>query len=401
MATFIVLVCIYYGYHVSGGPVGVGKATAQSMVANILGIHVIGMVGTPAVLGRQRARADRRLSPAVRRSRWRAERCARLAALLRSGSRSSRSSSCCSTAGSTYVLHAQFSDAGQLVSGDLVTVAGHQVGSVGAITLRTTVSPTSSSTSAIEHHPDPRRARSPRSDSSASPGVANRFVGLALSRAGRSIASGGTLPSTQTRGIVDLDVFLDALTPQVRASIAADLRTGAYFVHQPTASQLNRLSRTSIPPSARPRSSAPRSWPTGSRSTGSSPRPRSSPARSRPTAGDLGGAVTSTAATLREVASQRAALGDAICVRPPSSSRARGCWRMSTTRSASWIRSSRTYSRCAPRLATLLTKGPAGSPGRDPDHRRRPGARPQCEIGAAGIPAGGDRAADEKAMQYH
>jgi phospholipid/cholesterol/gamma-HCH transport system permease protein len=51
MATFIVLVCIYYGYHVSGGPVGVGKATAQSMVANILGIHLIGLVGTQLFWG--------------------------------------------------------------------------------------------------------------------------------------------------------------------------------------------------------------------------------------------------------------------------------------------------------------------------------------------------------------
>jgi phospholipid/cholesterol/gamma-HCH transport system permease protein len=51
MATFIVLVCIYYGYNVTGGPVGVGKATAQSMVANILGIHVIGLVGTQLFWG--------------------------------------------------------------------------------------------------------------------------------------------------------------------------------------------------------------------------------------------------------------------------------------------------------------------------------------------------------------
>jgi phospholipid/cholesterol/gamma-HCH transport system permease protein len=51
MATFIVLVCIYYGYHVTGGPVGVGRATAQSMVANILGIHLIGMVGTQLFWG--------------------------------------------------------------------------------------------------------------------------------------------------------------------------------------------------------------------------------------------------------------------------------------------------------------------------------------------------------------
>jgi phospholipid/cholesterol/gamma-HCH transport system permease protein len=51
MATFIVLVCVYYGYHVTGGPVGVGKATAQSMVANILGIHLIGLVGTQLFWG--------------------------------------------------------------------------------------------------------------------------------------------------------------------------------------------------------------------------------------------------------------------------------------------------------------------------------------------------------------
>jgi phospholipid/cholesterol/gamma-HCH transport system permease protein len=51
MATFIVLVCIYYGYNVTGGPVGVGKATAQSMVANIIGIHLIGLVGTQLFWG--------------------------------------------------------------------------------------------------------------------------------------------------------------------------------------------------------------------------------------------------------------------------------------------------------------------------------------------------------------
>jgi phospholipid/cholesterol/gamma-HCH transport system permease protein len=51
MAVFIVLVCVYYGYNVTGGPVGVGKATAQSMVANIIGVHLIGMVGTQLFWG--------------------------------------------------------------------------------------------------------------------------------------------------------------------------------------------------------------------------------------------------------------------------------------------------------------------------------------------------------------
>jgi phospholipid/cholesterol/gamma-HCH transport system permease protein len=51
MATFVVLVGIYYGYHVTGGPVGVGRATAKSMVANILGVHLIGLLGTQLFWG--------------------------------------------------------------------------------------------------------------------------------------------------------------------------------------------------------------------------------------------------------------------------------------------------------------------------------------------------------------
>ncbi|HKG35153.1 MAG TPA: ABC transporter permease, partial [Solirubrobacterales bacterium] len=46
MATAIVLVGCYYGYTASGGPVGVGSATAKSMALNIVLVHVIGMLGT-------------------------------------------------------------------------------------------------------------------------------------------------------------------------------------------------------------------------------------------------------------------------------------------------------------------------------------------------------------------
>ncbi len=51
MSTFVVLVGIYQGYFVTGGPVGVGRATAKSMVANIIGIHAIGLVGTQLFWG--------------------------------------------------------------------------------------------------------------------------------------------------------------------------------------------------------------------------------------------------------------------------------------------------------------------------------------------------------------
>jgi phospholipid/cholesterol/gamma-HCH transport system permease protein len=51
MATVIVLVACYYGYHAGGGPVGVGTATAKSMVLNIVLVHLVGMLGTQLFWG--------------------------------------------------------------------------------------------------------------------------------------------------------------------------------------------------------------------------------------------------------------------------------------------------------------------------------------------------------------
>jgi phospholipid/cholesterol/gamma-HCH transport system permease protein len=46
MATLIVLVGCYYGYKASGGPVGVGQATAKSMALNLVLVNVIDALGT-------------------------------------------------------------------------------------------------------------------------------------------------------------------------------------------------------------------------------------------------------------------------------------------------------------------------------------------------------------------
>jgi len=51
MATLIVLIGCYYGYHASGGPVGVGRATAKSMVLNLVLVHLVGMLGTQIFWG--------------------------------------------------------------------------------------------------------------------------------------------------------------------------------------------------------------------------------------------------------------------------------------------------------------------------------------------------------------
>jgi phospholipid/cholesterol/gamma-HCH transport system permease protein len=51
MATVIVLVACYFGYNASGGPVGVGTATAKSMVLNLVLVTLIGMLGTQVFWG--------------------------------------------------------------------------------------------------------------------------------------------------------------------------------------------------------------------------------------------------------------------------------------------------------------------------------------------------------------
>ena len=51
MATVIVIVGTYYGYTAGGGPVGVGTATAKSMVVNTVMVHLVGMLGTQIFWG--------------------------------------------------------------------------------------------------------------------------------------------------------------------------------------------------------------------------------------------------------------------------------------------------------------------------------------------------------------
>jgi phospholipid/cholesterol/gamma-HCH transport system permease protein len=49
----IAIVGCYYGFTASGGPVGVGVgvATAKSMVVNLVSVHIIGMLGTQLFWG--------------------------------------------------------------------------------------------------------------------------------------------------------------------------------------------------------------------------------------------------------------------------------------------------------------------------------------------------------------
>src|SRR4051794_13253345 len=144
------------------------------------------------------------------------------------------------TGGSQYTIHARFPDAGQLVKGDLVEVAGRSVGHVTHLALSDDgqadveltiedddVAPLHSGTIASIH-------------TVGLASITNRFVELSPGPPNAPVMpDGAVLPATNTRGIVDLDMLFDSASPETRAQLKRILRQAGRSLSGDTPKQLN------------------------------------------------------------------------------------------------------------------------------------------------------------------
>jgi len=122
--------------------------------------------------------------------------------------------------GSSYTVKADFENASQIVSGDLVEVSGNPIGTVGKIALtandqaQLTLNINSSS-----YTPLPQGTHATIREVSLS-GIANRYVDLELGPSSApKIPNGGQITETSTSSEVDLDEIFDTLNPATRQGL--------------------------------------------------------------------------------------------------------------------------------------------------------------------------------------
>ncbi len=233
--------------------------------------------------------------------------------------------------GSGYTVHARFVDAGQLVDGDLVEIGGIEVGKVSDIELTGDAqADVSLEISDDRFHPLPGGTTASIRSVGAS-GVANRYVALTPGPQGAPpISSGGVIDMSHTQPIVDLDTVLDSLDPSTRARLQRIFRGGARSLAgvTPQANRTIHLLDPALSETTALTSEIARDQLSFERLIHDAGSVAATLASRRP---DLEQGVASTAAALREVASQRSALDDAL-VRAPSVLRRSGKTLLSSRR---------------------------------------------------------------------
>jgi phospholipid/cholesterol/gamma-HCH transport system substrate-binding protein len=140
-----------------------------------------------------------------------------------------------------YTLSARFPDAGQLVKGALVEVAGRPVGKVSRIEL------TDDGQAQVVMSLHDRQLTPLHRGTSAAiravglASVTNRFVELSPGPpSAPKIPDGGILSAEHTKGIVDLDQLLDSFDPASRKHFQHIVRDAAGALAEPAAGQFNR-----------------------------------------------------------------------------------------------------------------------------------------------------------------
>ncbi len=124
--------------------------------------------------------------------------------------------------GGGYTIHAQFQNAGRLVDGGQVRIAGRSVGKITAVDLADNgLADVTLSIGDSSAAPLPRGTTAAiRSVGAAT--LTNNFVELQPgSNKATPLADGAVLPADHNRGIVDLDAILSSLDPKARSDIRA------------------------------------------------------------------------------------------------------------------------------------------------------------------------------------
>ena len=124
------------------------------------------------------------------------------------------------SSGSTYQVRAIFQNASQIVTGDLVEVAGNKIGTVSQIAL--TSNGQAQLTLKISNGAfDPLRAGTTATVRAVSlTGIANRYVDLRVGPPNRPvIANNGVIPETNTTSAVDLDQLFNTLNGPTRKGL--------------------------------------------------------------------------------------------------------------------------------------------------------------------------------------
>jgi phospholipid/cholesterol/gamma-HCH transport system substrate-binding protein len=215
--------------------------------------------------------------------------------------------------GASYTVHARFADAGQLVKGDLVEVGGRKVGTITRIGL--TADGQADLTLAIDE-PDLVPVHEGTTATIRQVGlvtITNRYIALEPGPSSTpSLPDGGVISEQYTRGIVDPDVLLDAFDPATRRNLVAVFRESAGALAPPTAGQLNRAVAFLDPAFVQTADLAqeatldrPALGALVSNLASVSGALAAQPAT-------LTGSVHSTAATMEELAAQRAAVGELL-----------------------------------------------------------------------------------------